>query len=445
MSEPRFDRDSHIHPHPERRFYQGDLGDSAYEYHAAAGMHGYGLQAFIDLPARDDATKGLRVTTTRGSLEGLASDGVQVSITRINASVLSVVYSAANKTLTGNVQDASTLSQVKTAIDAITGDPLTTSYYGGETGTSMAEATLGDQATFDVLSPGFGDRGLRVAIDRTSLEGDGSNGVEVSIVPGTTTAVAFSATAKTVTLTVAPGTFIAALKTAVDAITGLTSVYFGGENGERQATFRLLNRNHPTRGLLVTIARTSLEGEASNDVEVDITRVNGDALSMSFDATAKTVEGNVRNATTMSALKTEVDGVTGLSSVYFGGETGTGNQSRATATETVSAGGMTDPLARVRAPVQLTKGGTADPLTAEATADFPCWLDFLVAGNFFVQVVPGTTAPTNDTGAILARSTGVGRWVYVPAGHRAYVKRQGTTDIAGTVSRYRIQDRPALR
>lgn len=221
MDEPRnFDRFQSIDPHPETNNYRADLGDNNYESHDDDGMNGWGIQAHVDLPARGDPSQGLRVTVTRGSLAAEESNGVAVNITRDDSEALAVAYDATAKTLTGNVMDATTLANLKTQIDGITGTPLTTEYYGGETGTSMAEAY---------------------------------------------------------------------------------------------------------------------------DLE--------------------------------------------------------------------------------------TSGGFHD---------FPCWLLFLMSNDVLVAVVPGTAAPSNDDESRLVRNTGLGRWVFVPAGHRCFVRRRGSNDVPGSVHRYHI-------
>ena len=171
----------------------------------------------------------------------------------------------------------------------------------------------------------------------------------------------------------------------------------------RQATFDIRNRNDNTMGLRVTIAR-SLAGAAaenSNGFAIDITHANGDALDITFTPVDRTITGNVRNATALSAVKSLIDAETGLSSEYYGGETGTG---RPAATHVLSAGGQ---------------------------YDRPFLLEIRANGNGYVYI--GSAAPTVDTASEFVRNSCPLNRV-VPPGERPYLKRMGGTNVAASAS-----------
>ena len=108
------------------------------------------------------------------------------------------------------------------------------------------------------------------------------------------------------------------------------------ETGRVQATFDLPTRGNAARGLRVTVgAIPGGAGAASNGITVRYTQSGG--LPTSFAYAGRAITGNARGSTTMSNLKASVDATAGLTSAYFGGETGTGD---AGATNTVSAGGV---------------------------------------------------------------------------------------------------------
>ena len=167
-----------------------------------------------------------------------------------------------------------------------------------------------------------------------------------------------------------------------------------------QATFRLHTRGSTTKGLEVVIERGAAANEASNDFDVRITRINANALAASMDAAAKTVVGNVKNASTMSDLKGTIDAVSGLSSRYFGGETGTGS---AEARHVTSAGGAVD-----------------RPALAVVTAENP------------ILAVPGADAPGGDGAAAYVKGN-TRTHVALRAGERLWLKRIGGTDIRASV------------
>ena len=66
---------------------------------------------------------------------------------------------------------------------------------------------------------------------------------------------------------------------------------------------------------------------------------------------------------------------------------------------------------------------------AAQTAD--AFYEVMVNGNVFVFV--GSAAPSDDTGSRYARNTVALRGV-VPAGEQVWVKRVGTTNVAGSIS-----------
>ena len=174
-------------------------------------------------------------------------------------------------------------------------------------------------------------------------------------------------------------------------------VMSGGVNAYgRQATFDIFTRDQTDRGLRVTIERgTGRNGADANGYAV--TLIDGSNTSAVLNDTARTVALTVTGLTTgFNTLKAQIDGVSGLSSVYFGGAVAS---ERPELGSTVSANGEDGSPRKAR--FRVNDGAV-----------------FL----FF-----GSAAPANDAGSALV----VGRappWQgYLPADAQVYIKHIGST------------------
>jgi len=123
------------------------LGDN--DWLKVENVNGFGDQAFFDYYADGDETKGVRVTIARGTLKGVAGNGIPVLIDE--GAALALAWDDAMG-LTGDVAAASTLAQFKAAVDALANTPLTTAYFGtnngAETVAGAAEQSFA-RGTFD--------------------------------------------------------------------------------------------------------------------------------------------------------------------------------------------------------------------------------------------------------------------------------------------------------
>ena len=171
----------------------------------------------------------------------------------------------------------------------------------------------------------------------------------------------------------------------------------------RQATFDILNLSQDGRGLRVKILRSHAAAEASNGYSVSVTV--GNSLAVSVTASNKAITIGLLAATTMAQLKTRVDANSNLSSVYFGGETGTGPTDAQEVADTDS--GVEDQWAAVR---------------------------YVVTGDVFISI--GTAAPSNDNVARIMRSNTLNNF-RIPPGQLAWIKRVGGADVRGSVEIWR--------
>ena len=241
-------------PKPHAIRQSSSLGTNAYV--AASGINAYGKQATFDIfvrvsgdqatfdiPARTDPTQGLRVTIPRQSLPTEASNGVTVHITQNGGLPGSFAYNATTKVITGNARGSSILSAFRTTIIADAAfSAADLAYFGGESGASTTGAvtTVTTGGTPDALDD---SQGLRVTLARSSLAAALSNGVSVEIEQGAASAATFSTTSRNVEIDATAAADLDDLKTLIDAETGLSSSYFGGETGtglpflENKATF----------------------------------------------------------------------------------------------------------------------------------------------------------------------------------------------------------------
>ena len=96
---------------------------------------------------------------------------------------------------------------------------------------------FGTQATFDVLTQGNANRGLRISTERATYPTDQLNGLRVIVRTESPSAATLDVDAGTLIIDVAgESTGLNTVKARVDAVAGLTSAYFGGENGAGRPT-----------------------------------------------------------------------------------------------------------------------------------------------------------------------------------------------------------------
>ena len=95
----------------------------------------------------------------------------------------------------------------------------------------------GPQSSYDLLTQGQTDRGLRISSERATYPTDQLNGVLVIVRTESPTAATLDLAAETLTIDVAGVTTgLNTVKARVDAVAGLTSAYFGGETGSGRPT-----------------------------------------------------------------------------------------------------------------------------------------------------------------------------------------------------------------
>ena len=99
--------------------------------------------------------------------------------------------------------------------------------------TNTAIRAFGTQATADFYTSGSTANGVTVTVARSSLAGAASNGVTITVTTktsGTLTAT-YNATNKTIAVARRTNSTMAQLRTALNAITGLSAAYLGSESG----------------------------------------------------------------------------------------------------------------------------------------------------------------------------------------------------------------------
>ena len=106
----------------------------------------------------------------------------------------------------------------------------------GFTNNAIANA-YGIQADFHLLTQGETDEGLRIITERATYPTDQLNGLRVIVRTESPTAATLDVSAGTLTIDVASSTTgLNTVKARVDAVTGLTSAYFGTETGSGRPT-----------------------------------------------------------------------------------------------------------------------------------------------------------------------------------------------------------------
>ena len=296
-------------------------------------------------------------------------------------------------------------------------------------GTYMSRMTAtGDQAYVDLQSTS-GARGLRMTIGRTLAVGTDADGWRVNITAGTASAVTIDADAPAVNIVQASGDNLGAIKTLIDAVTGLSSAYYASGKAadgqiaflDVQATALLRSQDDKAEGLTVTLGTEFGVGADSNGWRF-IVDEEGNAVTV--DTGNKTVHIGQDGITDLADTKAAIDAVDGLTSSYAGGA-GAGS-SPLTETEDlvdgdpspISAGGT-------HAPEYETDNGVDD-------TDMLC----RIAGSQHVWVSIGTDAPDDDSKSYLCVLQ-LPHFFRVPAGMSVFVKRAQNTDAPGSIHGWR--------
>ena len=278
---------------------------------------------------------------------------------------------------------------------------------------SRVDAT---QATFNILTDGMNDRGLRITLERSLFVGETGNGVEVDISVNAMLAAPTAAYADgtlTIVYSADPQAF-AAVKAVIDAINGITSAYFGGEAGAGNAvtdggefaggTVDAANRN---AGLLVTLGRaTGRLAGGGNGYAVTVAAAAATAVTV--DDGDRTIEIDVAAADDLSDVKTAVDADAALTSAYFGGENG------------------------------ASFGWLENTESANGTDDDYAWVEVTTSSANPGLLKFGTEVPDNaddGTSMVVTRTT---RGRLLLPGQSVYTKRGRANDMAGSVELWRI-------
>ena len=173
-----------------------------------------------------------------------------------------------------------------------------------------------------------------------------------------------------------------------------------------QATFDILATGQTDQGLRITLGRGT--GRIAEDSNGYLVEFASGAVDAALDDSARTITLTIQASTTLAGLKTELDAVTGLTSAYFGGETGT-NDPTATAGRTV--------------------GGTRDLVG---------WLRIFVPSANEGLLKFGTAVPTTEPGSRLVSRVG---WEGVlPRSQRIYTKRGGSNDVPASIEIWRLSE-----
>ena len=122
---------------PDAARYQSDLGDTAYESYSGNGINAYGRQGTFDILTDGEDDQGLRVTIERGT-NRIADETNGFVVTVTEGAALDVTMVSADGTVDIVLAAATTMAQLKAAVDAYSG--LDSDYFGGETGTGATAA-----------------------------------------------------------------------------------------------------------------------------------------------------------------------------------------------------------------------------------------------------------------------------------------------------------------
>ena len=190
-----------------------------------------------------------------------------------------------------------------------------------------------------------------------------------------------------------------------------------GLNGfGEQATFRVYTDGDPTSGLEVHIDRgTGVEAARSNGIAVTF---SAGALDATYTPADKTLEITAQNATNLGALRTELNGITGLTSAatdFFGSGAAADAWDRGTA-DTVTAGGGGDRWAWFRITMRPQDVNTTEGRRHNSA-----------------HVVLGTAAPANNDAAdhVVDYQPYVG---VLPPGEEIYLRSTRAADHPGSVA-----------
>ena len=359
-------------------------------------------------PDTADETKGLRVTIGRavGRITEEAKD-YTVLVSTSSDDLVTIDDDTKLITIANNI--ATDIAVMKGLVDADAA--FTSEYFGGEDGTSLlfsgagvaAEIVGGSSDTFDLT------KGLEVTLGRLAAIGPDGNSFSLNLERDETVDLSVSIVNKIFQITVKEATLLSDVKSTVDALVGyFSSAYFGTEDGtgkpglgQFQAADGTNDSVDKENGLRVTIGRTVLVANNSNGINVKLTNIDAENVSITFDSIVKRLFGNVKNATDLAAIKVIIDAITGFSSTYFGTEDGTGLVG--IFIEDVSSGG---------------------------TSDKTRWYRISLNGDCFVYT--GKSIPDDNTTSIWW-SKGLILYGTLTPGDKIFIKRGADTDIAGSM------------
>ena len=167
-----------------------------------------------------------------------------------------------------------------------------------------------------------------------------------------------------------------------------------------QSFYDILTQGDSTRGLRIVTERATFAPDQFNGVRVIVRDESPSEATL--DTAARTLTIDVASLTTgLNTVKAQVDAITGLTSAYFGGETGSGRPTRGDGT---------------------FSGG--DP-------DRWAWISVHTADNNPGLLRFGTAVPTDDVGSrVVGRS---GWFGLVPPGQNVYARRGSSNDVRGSI------------
>ena len=172
-----------------------------------------------------------------------------------------------------------------------------------------------------------------------------------------------------------------------------------------QSSAHILTRGQSARGLLITSERATYPTDEIEGFAVIVE--DGASTTATLDEAGKTLTVTLQSDTTgLNTVKSRIDAITGLTSAYFGTETGSG---RPTKGETKFAGGTPDEDVVIR----LIPDGSA---------------------LMFV----GDAAPANSDEAAFVRPGLFTPLYRIPAGMRVWLRAVGTGNVDGGIEVWRL-------
>ena len=172
-----------------------------------------------------------------------------------------------------------------------------------------------------------------------------------------------------------------------------------------QSSAHILTRGQSGRGLLITSERATYPTDELEGFAVIVE--DGSSTTATLDAAGKTLTVTLQSDTTgLNTVRTRINAIAGLTSAYFGTETGSG---RPTKGETAFAGGTPDEDVVVR----IHPDGSA---------------------LMFV----GDAAPTNTDEVVFMRAGLMQPTVRIPAGMRVWLRAIGASAFDGSIEVWRL-------